>query len=143
MRYAYPANLEPDDDGDAGFTVTFDGMPGVTHGGSRDEALRQAVDCLISIVSIHVEDGVAMPVPQAADGRPMVALPLLVSAKAALHDAMVTQGVTVAALARRIGIHEKAIRRLRDPLHGSKIEAVEAALRHLGVTAILEYQAVA
>ena len=143
MRYAYPANLEPDDDGDAGFTVTFDGMPGVTHGRSRDEALKQAVDCLISIVSIHVEDGVAMPVPQSADGRPMVALPLLVSAKAALHDAMVTQGVTVADLAHRIGIHEKAIRRLRDPLHGSKIEAVEAALRHLGVTAVLEYQAAA
>ena len=143
MRYAYPANLKPDDDGDAGFTVTFDGTPGVTHGRSRDEALRQAVDCLISIVSIHVEDGVAMPVPQAADGRPMVALPFLVSAKAALHDAMVTQGVTVADLARRIGIHEKAIRRLRDPLHGSKIEAVEAALRHLGITAVLEYQAAA
>ena len=73
----------------------------------------------------------------------MVALPFLVSAKAALHDAMVTQGVTVADLARRIGIHEKAIRRLRDPLHGSKIEAVEAGLRHLGVTAVLEYQAAA
>ena len=42
MRYAYPANLEPDDDGDAGFAATFDGMLGMTHGRSRDEALRQA-----------------------------------------------------------------------------------------------------
>jgi antitoxin HicB len=35
-------------------------------------------------------------------------------------------------LARRLGTDEKAVRRLRDPLHGSRIEAVEAALRALG-----------
>ena len=70
----------------------------------------------------------------------MVALPFLVSARTVVHDVMVTHGVAVAELAHRIGIHEKAIRRFRDSLHGFKIKA---ALRHLGVTAALEYQATA
>ena len=56
---------------------------------------------------------------------------------------MVAQGLTASELARRLGIDEKAVRRLRDPLHGSKIEAVEAALRHLGLRAEVEYQAAA
>jgi antitoxin HicB len=54
------------------------------------------------------------------------------AAKLALHEAMVRGGVPNVELARRLGADEKMVRRLRDPLHGSRIEAVEAALRVLG-----------
>ena len=64
---------------------------------------------------------------------------ILEAAKLALHDAMIASGIGVNELARRLGIDEKAVRRLRDPLHGSKIEAVEAALRELGTVATVEF----
>jgi antitoxin HicB len=35
-------------------------------------------------------------------------------------------------LGRRLGLDEKQVRRLRDPLHRSHIDKVEAALRILG-----------
>ena len=61
-----------------------------------------------------------------------MAVPALIAAKLALHEAMLSGGVSNVELARRLGTDEKAVRRLRDPLHGSRIEAVEAALRALG-----------
>jgi len=45
---------------------------------------------------------------------------------------MLAEGVTNAALARRLSCDEKAVRRLRDVLHRSKIEQIEAALAALG-----------
>jgi antitoxin HicB len=45
---------------------------------------------------------------------------------------MLDAGVSNVVLARRLGLEEKAVRRLRDPLHRSHIDAVERALRLLG-----------
>ncbi len=67
-----------------------------------------------------------------ARGRTIVAVPALEAAKLALHDAMLTAKVSNVDLAHRLGIDEKAVRRLRDPLHRSRIEAVEEALHALG-----------
>jgi antitoxin HicB len=130
MRYAYPAVLEPQDDG--GFTVTFEGLPGATQGETEAEALREAADLLVTSLSFFTDKGEALPRPAPADGRPLVEVPPLVAAKLALHDAMVEASVSNVELARRLGADEKAVRRLRDPLHRSHIGAVEDALRTLG-----------
>jgi antitoxin HicB len=45
---------------------------------------------------------------------------------------MVVANVSNVELGRQLGLDEKAVRRLRDPLHRSRIEAVEAALHALG-----------
>ena len=45
---------------------------------------------------------------------------------------MLTAGLSNLELGRRLGVDEKAVRRLRDPLHRSHIEAVEAVPRLLG-----------
>jgi antitoxin HicB len=45
---------------------------------------------------------------------------------------MLTAGITNVELGRRLGVDEKMVRRLRDPLHRSHIGQVEAALRSLG-----------
>jgi antitoxin HicB len=45
---------------------------------------------------------------------------------------MLVAGMSNVVLGRRLGLEEKAVRRLRDPLHRSHIGAVEAALRLLG-----------
>jgi antitoxin HicB len=131
MRYAYPATLEPEPDGSA-ITVTFEGLPGATWGATEGEALARAEDLLVSVLSFFVEDGLPLPKVPPARGRPMVAVPALEAAKLALHEAMLAAGVSNVELARRLGVDEKAVRRLRDPLHRSHIGAVEAALRQLG-----------
>lgn len=131
MRYAYPATLEPEPDGSA-ITVTFDGLPGATWGATEGEALARAEDLLVTALSFYIEDGEPVPLPPAAKGRPVVAVPSLVAAKLALHDAMLEAGISNVELSRRIGLDEKAVRRLRDPLYRSHIGGVETALRALG-----------
>jgi antitoxin HicB len=59
-------------------------------------------------------------------------VPPLVAAKLALHDAMLAARISNVALARQLGTDEKTVRRLRDPLHQSRINQVDAALRALG-----------
>ena len=56
----------------------------------------------------------------------------LVNAKLALSAAMADQGLSNVELGRRLGVNEKAIRRLRDLKHRSHIGKVDAALRQLG-----------
>jgi antitoxin HicB len=130
VRYAYPGILEARPEG--GFTVTFEGLPGATQGETQAEALREAEDLLVTALSFCIGDGRPLPRPAPAEGRPLVVVGPLAAAKLALHEAMLEQGVGNVELARRLGLDEKAVRRLRDPLHRSHIGAVEAALRALG-----------
>jgi antitoxin HicB len=131
MRYAYPANLEWEPDRSA-VTVTFDDLPGATFGSTEAEALTRAEDLLETALSFYTDDGTPVPRPRPARGRPVVVPGPLVAAKLALHDAMLAGGLSNVELGRRLGLEEKAVRRLRDPLHRSHIGQVEAALRLLG-----------
>jgi len=130
MRYAYPVTLEPEADGR--LTVLFDGMPGATWGDTAEEALIRAEDLLVSSLATFVEDNQPIPRPSPVRGRPVVAVPALAAAKLALHDAMLGVRMSNAELGRRLGLDEKQVRRLRDPLHRSHIDKVEAGLRILG-----------
>ena len=131
MRYAYPYSLEPQPEG--GFTVTFPDVPeAITEGDTEAKARARAEDALVAALSFYTDDARKLPTPSAARGRPVAMLPPLVAAKLALHDAMLAAGISNVELARRLGLEEKAVRRLRDPLHRSHIGQVEAALRLLG-----------
>lgn len=136
MKYAYPVDLEQNHDGS--WTATFPGLPGATDGTTKDEALQEATDLLVSALSFYVEDGKPIPVPATPAGRPVVYVPLLEAAKFALHTAMLEQGLTNRELGERLGVTEAIVRRLRDPLHESKISRVEVALRAVGVQAGIE-----
>ncbi len=116
-----------------GVTVAFPDVPeAVTFGETRTEAEGRALEALLSGLSMYVDANQRVPAASPARGRPVVAVPALEAVKLALHDAMLAEGVTNAALARRLGCDEKAVRRLRDVLHRSKIEQIEAALAALG-----------
>jgi antitoxin HicB len=127
----YPYNLSPQPEG--GFTVTFPDVPeAITQGGTEAEAAVMAEDALVTALSFYTDNSEPLPHPSPAHGRPIAFLPPLVAAKLALHDAMLSEGISNVDLARRLGIDEKAVRRLRDPLHQSRIAQVDAALRVLG-----------
>ena len=130
MRYAYPAEITEAPDG---VTVTFPDVPeAITAGATRGEALERAADALVTALSFYVEDGQPLPRPSPAKGRPLVPVTALEAAKLALHEAMAEARVSNVEMGRRMGKDERAIRRLRDPLHRSHIDDVEAALRLLG-----------
>ena len=131
MRYAYPYELLPQPEG--GFTVTFPDVPeAITQGDTEKEAAATAEDALVTALSFYTDRAEPLPRPSPALGRPLAYLPALVAAKLALHDAMIAAGVSNVALARQLGTDEKTVRRLRDPLHQSRINQVDAALRALG-----------
>jgi antitoxin HicB len=123
--------MEPQPEG--GFTVTFPDIPeAITEGDTSPEAHARAEDALVTALSFYTDDARPLPTPSAARGRPVAMVPPLVAAKLALHGAMLAAGISNVELGRRIGLDEKAVRRLRDPLHRSHIAQVEAALRVLG-----------
>ena len=131
MRYAYPYNLEPQPEG--GFAVSFPDVPEAhTDGETEAEAHARAEDALVTALSFYTDDSQPLPHPSPAHGRPVAIVPPLAAAKLALHDAMLSAGLPNAELARQLNLDEKAVRRLRDPLHRSHIGQVEGALRHLG-----------
>ena len=140
MRYSYPADLPFELEG---VTVTLEGLAGVTFGEDEASALREAADLLVSCLSVFVDEGKALPVPAAANGRPMVSVTILEAAKLALHDAMVAGRITNVELGRRLGVTESIVRRLRDPLHASRIDLVEKALSAVGLRARVEFEAAA
>src|SRR5271169_5854256 len=131
MRYAYPYELLPQPEG--GFTVAFPDVPeAITQGDTEEEAATMAEDALVTALSFYTEHAEPLPRPSAAHSRPLAYVPALVAAKLALHDAMIAAGVSNVALARQLGTDEKTVRRLRDPLHQSRINQIDAALRVLG-----------
>ena len=131
MRYAYPYELLPQPEG--GFTVTFPDVPeAITQGDTEKAAAAMAEDALVTALSFYTDHAEPLPRPSPAHNRPLAHVPPLVAAKLALHDAMIAAGVSNVALARQLGTDEKTVRRLRDPLHQSRINQVDAALRVLG-----------
>jgi antitoxin HicB len=137
MRYAYPYVADPQPEG--GWTVTFPDVPeAITQGDTEEEVAAMAEDALVTALSFYTDDGQPLPRPSAASNRPVAIVPSLVAAKLALHDAMLAAGISNVVLGRRLGLEDKAVRRLRDPLHRSHIGAVEAALRVLGQRLVVD-----
>ncbi|MFJ4456991.1 type II toxin-antitoxin system HicB family antitoxin [Pseudomonas sp. NPDC089392] len=102
-------------------------------GDTPEEALFDAVDALESALSFYVDQKQAIPLPAIATaGQPVVRLPALTAAKAALWNTMVAQKVSKTEMARRLGVNRPQVDRLVDLLHRSKIEQVEYALHVLG-----------
>ncbi len=130
MRFAWPADIIEDENG---FSIVFPDVPGaITWGKTKAEAFERGVDALVSMIGVLIQDGEPIPVASDAAGRPVLNVALLDAAKMALHAAMLERGVSNVELGRRLGLTEKAVRRLVDPLHHSRIEKVDAALRVLG-----------
>jgi antitoxin HicB len=134
MRYVYPAMIEPDED--RRLVVSFRDVPeALTSGEALDEALADAVDCLVVALDGYVDERRPRPIPRPSRIRPgehAIAVPPLFAAKLALHDAMRNAGLGPAALAERLAVSEPTARRLLDLGHRSRIEDVQAALEKLG-----------
>jgi antitoxin HicB len=137
-RFVFPAAIKRDED--KFFFVSFRDLPEAhTDGKTVEEAMIGAVDCLEEAVAGRIVRGETVPRPsRARRGERFVAVPPVMAAKAALHLALKDAGTSKLALARRLGIDQKDMRRLCDPRHRSKIGAIGDALRALGKALVVD-----
>jgi antitoxin HicB len=136
--FAYPARFKSG--GDGRILVEFVDLPRVaTDGKDEGEAMEEAMDALGSDLSIRLSRREEIPSPSAVKrGHRLVPVPLWLAPKLALYLAMRGQQINNSELARRLGVHERVIRRLLDPEHASKAERVQSALAALGKQMIVE-----
>ena len=126
----YPVQLHEENDG---ITVTFPDMPyGVTFGGTKDEALLNAVDCMEEIIASLIKDKKDIPHPSPPHKRPTVTLSPGFSAKVLLYNALREQHMTKAELARRLNWKFPQVDRLFDTHHRSQLSQLTAAASVLG-----------
>ena len=130
--FPYPAKFTAGSDGRV--LVEFINLPRVATDGKDDhEAMEEAMDALGSELSIRLSRREGIPAPSAAKrGQRLVPVPLWLAPKLALCLAMRDQEVSKSELARRLGVHERVIRRMLDPEHATKAEKIQAALAALG-----------
>ena len=149
MRYAYPCNVLRDKEeerlsGREAYTVTFPDVYGANTGGwSWEEAVDMAKDCLRVALGMYVKAREDLPTPSPLEqGQVLISVAPVVAAKLALYSAMREQGLTHVALANRLGLQEKSVRRLLDPGHQSSMALVEKALEIAGRSLVVEDRAI-
>jgi antitoxin HicB len=138
FAFAYPAKFAPGRDGRV--LVEFIDLPRVaTDGKDQREAFEEAMDALGSDLSIRLSRREEIPLASPAKrNHRLVPVPLWVAPKLALYLAMRDQEVNNSELARRLGVHERVVRRMLDPQHATKAEKIQAALAVMGKQMTLE-----
>jgi len=128
--FAYAVVLTPGPSG--GFVVSCPDFPELlTEGKDRADAIEQATDALEEVFAARIRRGEEIPDPSilAEDANPVVIrVPPIMAAKAALALALRQTGTSQTALARKLDLDEKEVRRLLDPHHASKLARLQAAL---------------
>jgi antitoxin HicB len=130
--FVYPAKFTTGSDGRV--LLEFTDLARVaTDGKDEREAMEEAMDALGSDLSIRLSRHEDIPSASAPKrGQRLVPVPLWLAPKLALYLAMRDQGVSNLELGRRLGVHEKGVRRMLDPEHATKAEKIQAALAALG-----------
>ena len=130
MRFVYPYETEPDGES---IVVEFPDVPGALTQVDPGEDFGEMVrDCLVAALGGYVVMRQILPPPSAIKGREAVTLDVMTSAKLALAMAMSESNTSKVALAQRLGVTEKVVRRLLDLDHSGKIDRLETALGLLG-----------
>lgn len=129
---SYPAKFKLGSDGRV--MVEFVDLPRVATDGKDDrEAMEEALDALGSDLSIRLTRREEIPAPSNTKrGQRLVPVPLWLAPKLALYLAMREQRVSNSDLARRLGLHERVVRRMLGIEHATKAEKIQAALAALG-----------
>jgi antitoxin HicB len=137
----YPLTLRADQNGTI-IAQAVDAPGALTVGRDEPDAIRQAVDALITLFAELMAQGEPLPQPSRPKrGQPCATLPPTVAAKLAIYGAMRDAGIGEAALAERLGCELRQVRRLLDLDHPSRLDQLDAALAALGKRLVLEVHA--
>ncbi len=133
---SYPARIEKDG---AAYVVSFRDIPeALTSARSQKEALRMASDALVTAMDFYFEDRREVPMPsKPRKGEAMVELSTSVAAKVLLLNAMLSEHVTPATLARKLRTTPQSVTRIVDLHHATKIDTIAEALKVLDKKLVL------
>src|SRR6266446_6746817 len=135
--YGFSAQLEPDEEGR--LVVHFPDLPeALTDGADEAEALTEAADCLSEALAARIVNNEDIPSPSRLRPRQYLVAPDATMALKALYGALRARKMTVADLARRLGIDDRKAVRLIDPRATSRLTSLEAALSALGYAIAIE-----
>ena len=142
MKFVYPARLSQQAEDEV--VVSFRDVPWChTSGADVTEALAEGEDALEEAIAGCINHNEAIPFPsEPLPGEFLVTVPAETAAKAALALAFRASGLTRVALAKRLRVDDKVVRRMLDPRHRTSIRRLNDALRALGSEAVLEVQEV-
>jgi antitoxin HicB len=131
MHFVYPYTVEQSEDG--AWQVRFPDVPeALTEGATEAEAHELAADALVSAIGGLEKLRRDIPAPSKPRHRDVVVVPVLLSAKLALYQAMREHGLNNVTLSKKLGKAENEVRRMLDLDHQTKIGALESALQQLG-----------
>jgi len=141
-QFEYAVKFSASEEG--GFVVTCRDLPQlITQGDNSFHALAEAVDAMDEVFAAYMKAGLIFPTPsKARRSEHMISPPADTVAKAALYVAMTEAGISNVELAKRLGVDEKAVRRLLDPHHGSKLPRIAQAIAALDRRLVIGLQAV-
>jgi len=131
-NFVYRAKFEPGER--SGIVVTFPDVPeAITQGDDMADARAMAEEALGLALLTYPRRNLPLPKPHARSrGLIAVTVSAPVAAKLAVLEAFRRSGMSRMDLARAMDKDEKAIRRILDPKHGTRIDALEETLRALG-----------
>lgn len=131
--FAYAVVLTPEPGGE--LLVRCPDFPELlTEGQDRADAVEQATDALEEVFAARIRRGEEIPEPSTLPedaNAVVVRVPPIMAAKAALAVALRQAGMSQTALAGKLGVDEKEVRRLLDPHHASKLARLQTALSAL------------
>lgn len=116
------------------YVVTFPDFGwGATDGATLEEALIEAQDLLRALIATTIQEGEPLPDPSPPGaGQRIVAPPVRIALKAALHEACLQAGAPRSRLARDLGVAEDELGAMLNPGRATRPAAIENALRRMG-----------
>jgi antitoxin HicB len=129
--YDYAFRFTKEDDG---WVITCRDLPeAISQADSNENRIDIAESCLQAALESRIHDNEPLPVAsKSRRGELMINSPATTAAKAALYDAMREAGISKIELARKMGTDEKAVRRILNTAHGTKLPRIAEALKVLG-----------
>ena len=143
MKYTFPCNIAPDEEGSWGFVVSFPDVKGAnTSGRTFKEAIILAEDCMVVALSCYVDSGEDLPSPSPYQkGQELLTVQPLIAAQLDLYTAMREQNITLPQLAERLGISEPDAAPLLHLDYCTPLGSVMQALEAVGRSPALAEQA--
>ncbi len=101
---------------------------GACEGSSRKDTIEELAKLVAAMVASAINDGEEVPTPASCDsGNFYITLPLMISAKAMLHNEWLKSGKRKADIARAMHMNQRQVDRIFDPAHRSTIGQLEQA----------------
>ncbi|EKK3319800.1 type II toxin-antitoxin system HicB family antitoxin [Salmonella enterica] len=118
-----------------GFMAVCRDMPRfVTAGETKEEIITLAPEAFEIAVECYMDENIPVPLPSGDTPEKgcVIVLPVTLSAKIELYNALLDSHVSKSELARRMGIPNQNIKKLLSPSTKSRLDTIESAFAALG-----------